>query len=182
MFWCPAAGFNKYDKWMAGAIIHNYTLPLPRFRYFAVPLYAFGSRSFRMIGGAQFSFFPGKENSQITLGLNGSSFSNDLYVDSAENKNFLHFTKYAPFVRYEFTNRGTVSRSLEWKTFLISEKSLLFQREASGAYKITYPTGHRYINQITYSHKNNRILYPYEFSLSGEQDRKSTRLNSSHRT
>lgn len=170
LFLSPSLGYNSYDKFMAGIMIHNYTLPLPRFRYFMVPMYATGSKTIRGLGGLSYSFFPGNSNSQITAGINVASFSKDSYRDSSGKENHLYFRKLVPYLRYDFRQTGSVTRSLEWKTYLFAERNLLFTRDTgSQSYKIDYPVDNSYINRLSYTKRDCRVLYPYEFTLLGEQ-------------
>jgi hypothetical protein len=48
----PVIGVNSYDKLMAGLFITNFKLPFNKFKFFAAPMYAFGSQKFTGIGKA----------------------------------------------------------------------------------------------------------------------------------
>src|SRR6185436_7994518 len=70
----PAAGYNLYDKFMIGGIIHNYTLPPTRFQFFVIPLYATGSKQLNGIGKLSYSFYPGKNGQKFQAAISGSRF------------------------------------------------------------------------------------------------------------
>src|SRR5207249_4648627 len=50
----PIAGYNSYDEFMIGGIIHNYQLPLKKFQFLVAPMYATGSS--RVTGAAKVSY------------------------------------------------------------------------------------------------------------------------------
>ena len=58
---------------------------------------------------------------------------------------------------------------IQFKTFLINETNILFDRDASGKEIITYSTAKRYLNQLQFCVENNRALYPYNAVLQAEQ-------------
>ncbi|HPH86756.1 MAG TPA: M1 family metallopeptidase, partial [Ferruginibacter sp.] len=96
----PMIGMNFYDKLMIGAFIHNYTLPLPRFRFFAAPLYATGSKQFNGLGRLAYTWFPGNRGAQVELAVAGAHFTADQFIDSTGKKNYQPFTKIAPAIKY----------------------------------------------------------------------------------
>jgi len=177
----PMIGINYYDKLMIGAFIHNYTLPLPRFRFFAAPLYATGSKQFNGLGRLAYSWFPGDRGAQLEVSVAGAHFTADQFIDSTSKKNYQPFTKIAPSIKYTFAQknpRSTVNHYLQWKTFLITETGLNFSRDTIQQLDvITYPTQSRYLNQLQWVIENNRALYPYRAQLKAEQGKGFVRLD-----
>ena len=171
IFIAPAIGYNMYDKLMAGGIIHNYTLPLSRLRFFAAPLYATGSKQLNGLGRIGFSHFIGKHSFELALA--GARFSGNVYTDSTNTKNFMPFSKIVPSFRLTFANkypRSTVRKFIQLKSFLINETGILFSRDpVTQADVITYPVSHRYVNQFRFVIENNRMLYPFKFVLQADQ-------------
>jgi hypothetical protein len=185
----PAIGMNYYDGLMLGAIVHNYSLPPSRFRFFAAPLYATGSKQLNGIGRAGYSFYPGSKGNKIELFTAYARFSGDMFkpvyslyapvpyqmdhIDSAGKKKFQPFTKIVPGLRFSFAGRdprSTVKKYIQWKTFLISETNLRFARDTTNDIDvITYPVEKRYLNQLQFVVQNDRVLYPYQGTLQVEQ-------------
>lgn len=176
----PAAGFNFYDKLMLGGILHNYSLPLSALRFVAVPLYAAGSRQINGIGRAAYSFFPGKSGSQLALSASYARFTSDSFKDSTGKKNYQPYSKLVPSIRYIFSNRdsrSTLFKYIQWKTFLIRETGLLFQRDtANNIDLISYPVAKRTINQLCIVVENSRVLYPYRAVLQADQGKGFVRI------
>lgn len=171
IFASPAIGYNFYDKIMLGLVLHNYTLPLNKFQFILVPLYATKSKQFNGLGRISYSWYPGSRGQKFELALAGSSFSGDNFTDSA---NFIHnqrFSKFVPSVKYVFANknpRSSITKFIQWKTFFIEEQGLLFSRDTINQIDIiTYPVNSKYINQLRFVIENNRVLYPYrgEFQI-----------------
>ncbi len=172
LFLAPAYGYNQYDRHMVGAILHNYTLPLPALKFVLVPLYATGSKEINGIGRVGYTHYF-KNGSAIEAYVNGARFNMDQYTDSTGKKNFMAFEKLAPALRYTFapTKPGsTLHRYIEFKHFRITETDILFTRDpATSQFNITYPKNKRYLHQLTIHIENNRVLYPYAGTLVAEQ-------------
>jgi hypothetical protein len=174
LFLSPAVGYNYYDKLMIGGLIHNYTLPQPRFHFFVAPMYGTGSKAFTGIARAGYNFLSYGFIRKAEIILSGAKFTINDLVDSTGTKNFMGFTKLVPSIKLTFKNKNaisTVTKYVQWKTYFIEEASYLFTRDTINQIDIiTYPKTKRYLNQLTLSVDNNRALYPYSGKLVAEQD------------
>lgn len=181
IFFSPAIGFNNYDRFMAGGIIHNHTLPASRFRFTIAPLYATGSKKLNGIGKVAYNWFPGKNGQRFELAVSGANFSGDTFTDSTGTINYLRFSKMVPSLKYVFANRNPRSKAttyIQWKSFLIAETNLNFYRDTVQQLDIiTYPVAHRYVNQLQLVTENNRALYPYRAAFQAEQGKGFLRFN-----
>src|SRR5258708_3693686 len=65
----PAVGYNTYDHFMIGAVIHNFDLPPNAFQFLLAPLYATNSHQFTGAAYLGYSWFPGGPFQTIGLGL-----------------------------------------------------------------------------------------------------------------
>lgn len=181
IFISPAAGYNFYDKFMAGLLIHNYTLAPTRLQFVIAPLYGTKSKSLNGIGRVSYSFYPANNGQKLELAVAGARFNGDEFTDSTNTINYLQFSKIVPSIKYVFANRNprsSVMKYIQWKTFLINETSLLFTRDTVQQIDIiTYPVNHRYLNQLQFVFENNRKLYPYRAAFQAEQGDGFLRLN-----
>jgi hypothetical protein len=177
----PAVGYNFYDKYMFGAILHNYSLPPSNFQFIVVPLFSSKAKQLNGIGRMSYSWYPGNNGQKAELSLSGASFTGDTYNDSANNLHYLRFTKLVPSFKFLFANtnsRSTITEFLQWKTFLINEQQVLFTRDDILQIDIiSYPLKARYINQLQFVLENNRVLYPYKGALQVEQGEGFVRTN-----
>ncbi len=71
----PAFGANAYDGMMIGGLIHNYQLPLNRFRFVIIPLYAIKSKKGNAIIRAAYSWYPDNSVSRIDMGAGAAKFT-----------------------------------------------------------------------------------------------------------
>lgn len=165
----PAIGFNDYDKLMAGAVIHNYTLPPRRLRYIGSALYAFGSRKLNGIGSITYDWFPEKLFYKIETGLSFARFTEDRYTDDEKNTTYLGYRKITPRVRVTFQNtdaQSTVRRYVQLKTHFINTESLRFSWDSTVMKnKYATVTENRTIHDLQFVTENIRTLYPYDYSL-----------------
>jgi len=169
----PALGYNFYDKFMIGAVIHNYSMPLSRFHFVAVPLYATGSSSFNGIGRAGYTVYTGSKGQRLELAGTVARFTGGSFKDSTGKTNYQPYTKIVPSLRYTFANkdpRSHVTKYIQFKTFLITETGLSFKRDTiNDVDVIAYPKEKRYVNQLKLVFENNRVLYPYKIELQTDQ-------------
>lgn len=180
LFVAPAIGFNHYDQFMLGGIIHNYTLPLPKFNFVLVPMYSTQSKHFTGIGKIVYDITSYGWIRKTELSVSGETFSRGQLTDSTGKKNFLPFTKWVPSIKLTFRNKipnQWLTTYLQWKTYFIEETNYLFTLDTlSQGYTISYPKSSRIINQLTFGIENNRALYPYQIKITGEQSTGFIRL------
>lgn len=172
--WFPAIGYNVYDKFMAGLLIHNYNPPFRKFRYVVAPLYAFGSKQFNGIGRIGYTFLPDKKVRKIDIGAGAARFSTLEGSDSNNAKIFGGYYRFTPQVRVTFGNktpRNPIEHWIEWKTFIIGERGFNYAISSKDSMYHPYKgkTETSYINQLTYSVNNYRTLYPYDAQLQIQQ-------------
>ena len=179
LFISPVIGANSYDKFMLGILFSNYNLPPNRFQYLAIPMYAFGSKSFTGLGKLNYTFQSKGLISRTDIFLNGSTFSMDDFTDTTNHRLIMRFQKLVPGVKFTFREKNpktTVSKYIQWKTFLINEQSLNFVSDTvingSDTALVTQyllPKQNRYLNQLQFVYENYRALYPYNFNFQIEQ-------------
>ncbi|MEO7316190.1 MAG: M1 family metallopeptidase [Ginsengibacter sp.] len=173
IFLSPAVGINYYDKIMLGGLMHNYTLPEPNFHFFVAPMYATGSKTVNGIGRVGYNIMSYGVIRKTEILLSASKFTMDSFVDSIGRTSYMEFNKLVPGIKLTFRNKDAKSKVikfLQWKTYFIEETGLLFSRDTIEQKDIiTYPKTNRYLNQLTFSLENNRVLYPYSGKLIAEQ-------------
>ncbi|MEO8820353.1 MAG: M1 family metallopeptidase [Ginsengibacter sp.] len=173
LFLSSALGYNFYDKIMIGGLIHNYTLPEPKFHFFVAPLYATGSKTFTGIGRIGYVIMSYGAIRKTEISLSAEKFSIDEYSDSTGTKNYLGFSKIVPSVKLIFRNKNatsSVKKWLQWKTYFIRETALSFEKDTVLHQDvISYPKTNRYLNQLSFVLENNRVLYPYSARIVAEQ-------------
>lgn len=180
IFFSPAVGYNFYDKAQIGALIHNYNLPMPSFRFLVAPLYGTGSKKLNGLARLSYTHFTGNKGANLEMSVAGAMFSADEFTDSTGKKNYLSFNKIVPTIRYSFANknpRSNLRRYIQFKTFLIAETDLRFRRDTTLQQDIiTYPVERRYVNQLQLVWQNSRALYPFKAVLQADQGKGFVRL------
>jgi len=179
----PGIGYNMYDKFMIGTVMHNYNLPPNNFEFFLAPLYATESRQLKGIGNMSYSWHPETHFQKISIGINGSTFSTNAATDSNFNKVFEKFQKIVPYIRLTFKNksaRSSLERWIDFKTFLITEKKFdkyVFISADSNLHPTSAKYSNRYLNQLSFNISDYRILYPYNLQLQIQQTDIFYRIN-----
>jgi hypothetical protein len=177
----PAVGYNLYDKFMIGALLHNYSLPFNKFQFFVAPLYATGSKEINGIASAGYTWYPGSNGQKATLSLSAAKFTGDNFKDSTGTKNNQPFTKLVPSFKFTFANkdaRSTLTSFVQWKTFFIEETGLQFARDTNlNIDIISYPKESRTLNQFQFVLSDSRVLYPFDIAVQLEQGKGFVRTN-----
>lgn len=180
IFISPSAGYNYYDKFMIGGLIHNYTLPEPSFHFFIAPMYATGSQSFTGIAKMGYNFLSYGFIRKAELAVSGEKFTANDFIDSTGTKNHLGFSKIVPALKIIFRNKNatsSITKYIQWKTYFIKETNYIISRDTINQIDIiSYPKTNRYLNQLELKLENNRVLYPYAGALQAEQDKDFVRL------
>ncbi|OQP59362.1 hypothetical protein A4R26_21325 [Niastella populi] len=172
--WMPAIGYNSYDKFMFGAVLHNYTFPAHKLQYIFTPMYAFGSKDLTGLGRIGYTWRPNKTFDKIDLSVSGAHFNTREGTDSLGKKIHNGFYKVAPALRVTFNNknvRSSVDKWLEWRTFFIWENNFRYvlKSDDGGFYPTEGKTTSRYLNQLTFNFADYRTLYPYDAQLQLQQ-------------
>ena len=184
LFISPAIGYNYYDNFMIGGLIHNYTLPAEKLQFFVAPMYATGSKRLVGIGGLNYHWYPDRAFQKIELGLNGSSFSSNHSLDTNGRKIFESFRKITPYLKIYFKAKP-LSQTITWldiRSYIIREKNFdgfSYKRESDSL--MMYPNAlvntNFYINQVSLNTANRRALYPYSYQIQLQQGKGFYRLN-----
>lgn len=180
----PAVGYNLYDGWMFGGMLSNYNLPPTKFQFLAAPLY--GTTSKRLNGAGRLSLTTYPKNGfaeRIQYSVSLMKFTKGDFTDTAGKNYHTGFTKLTPGIKLflrEKKSRSTRERFIQWRTFLIQEENLRFQRDSfpNGNLftTITTPRSFRYLNQLRFVVTNYRVLYPYQAEAQIEQTKDFIRL------
>jgi hypothetical protein len=179
----PVLGYNKYDDFMLGAVIHNINLPENKFEFLITPLYAFGSKELVGLGRLSYTWHPENHFSRIIVGLNGAHFNTNKATDSTGQVLFEYYSKLVPYIRVDFkpsNPRSSISKWMDFRTYLIREQSF-GQYELSPKDSLLHPnsvhTSFRYVNQLSLNLQDGRTLYPYVLRVEFQQSELFYRIN-----
>jgi hypothetical protein len=175
----PAVGFNVYDKFMLGGLVTNYGSPTAKLNFLAIPLYATGSQQLKGLGKLNLTLRSNGAIRKTDVFLNAASFHMDRFQVTEAQTYRMRFEKLVPGFRFTFRERtpqSTVTRSIQWKTFLIREQSLnvtidsIFSpTDTAIQFHYSTPQKSRYLNQLQFVFRNDRALYPFDATLQVEQ-------------
>ncbi len=180
----PAVGYNLYDGFMLGGLLHNYSLPLSKFQYAVAPLFATKSSQLRGIWQVAYNWYQNNFFQNIKVGVNFASFASNHSLDTNNKKIFESFNKIVPHISFHFNHsvKSYLKSSIDFRTFLFAENNFTNYEYKTGSDSIiSYPTAlkrsNRYLNQATFLLENNRVLYPYKYKLQVQQGEGFYRLN-----
>ena len=169
----PVFGYNRYDKLMAGLMIHNYQLPLNKFNFFAGGLYGSGSKKLNAFG--RVSYTSRKKYKDVEAAISLYNFSkNDFSL--IENKIlYPRIRRIVPSVKVTLYGKDpSYNRSwtFAFKSFLLKEDELMFSTVITGndtLDRVSLKTGSTTINRFSVTYADNRVLYPYTVNFSADQ-------------
>lgn len=165
----PVLGYNYYDKLMAGILIHNYNLPISRFKFITIPMYATGTKQLNGVGRLTYTWFPENVFYAVEAGLSMARFSDKAYTDENNYTTPLRYKKISPQVRLTFRNpdpHNKLNRFMQLKAYIINTENLNFSWDSvllKSNYSVVKES--RVISQLRLVTDNNRALYPYRYEL-----------------
>ncbi len=154
----PALGYNMYNGMMLGGVLHNVGILRKHFEYQIMPLYS--SNNKELAGATQFDYFIRPVN---------SCFRNVTLTASAERFALRYSPNYNRIVlggTFDFAKRNESTKkssSLSYRHIFIQSTPYLTNPEAES---ITQENNY---NQITFNHKNSRVLNPYSIKVDAQQ-------------
>ncbi len=170
LYLLPAIGYNFYDKFMLGGVLHNLILPNPKFQFALSPLYSFGTKSLTGSGFMSYSILPHGIANEITFAIQGRTYHHDESHLNINHSIYARHIKLMPSVTIDFKKniaRSPVNNQLELRYYHIMNQSFYFTqsntdslyRPALGEFATT-----RY-GSVKFSHKNNRTFNPYYYNM-----------------
>ncbi len=170
----PAIGYNYYDKFMIGGLIHNCQFPMNRFQFLVAPLYATGSNT--VTGAARFSYSTFTKQSWLEFALSGVKYDINSFTQYDNSKLYFGMSRIVPSVKYRLYNKDL--RSTQRWTF-IAKSYLISEQQFGNFTNVIVPpdtffvaqkqTTNRYVNELRATVSDNRKLYPYEADLTIDQ-------------
>lgn len=167
----PVAGWNNYDKWMPGLVIHNRALTDKNFEFSLMPLYSTGTGSISGSGIVDLKFFPHSAIFQgITLSASVSHFAyyrnkgNDLVKPYN-----LHYTAIPVSVQFRLKEGSALSpvkRQIVFRNISTMTDEWVFHSNGAAI-------ENSYLNyqQAYFSLTQSRLFDPYSFNIALENGR-----------
>lgn len=186
LFVSPAAGYNQYDGWMAGILLHDLTLPENRFKFVLAPMYSFQTQTFVGAGSIGYAWYPKGLFKEILLQADGKTFHyNEIYRRADSSHLFSRYTKIAPSITFTFNGHNMLSpatNTLAIKGYYINEDFLdsTTQNFSAVPLRLDYPFIRNRVKTyatINFSHTNNRTYNPFGYSLGGQLGEDFAKIN-----
>lgn len=165
-FWSPAIAWNNYDKFMLGAMFHNYGFPLKKFQFFVVPMYSFVSKDVEGLIDVEYQMYPrGEALRRITLGITGRTFHYDRNTVLDYD---LKYTRLVPYLNFELGKEPTSNfyQNIQLRTIWLNTQVPQFDIE--GKY-LDNKWSDFFIPNLSYLAENRRALNPFSFGVGLEQ-------------
>lgn len=174
MWVMPSLGYNYYDGFMLGILLHNITVPQNKFQYLLAPMFAFGSKTFAGTGQIGYtSYFSSGWLHDIQWNLEGKTFSYDKNSLNIDKNLYARYVKVAPEIILNIRRpyaRSTVERKLSIKGYFISEQQLAFNQDPVDS--LYRPRKNGFINnlyaRVRYTHENHRTFNPFSYAFEGQ--------------
>ena len=178
----PAVGYNLYDGFQLGALVHNYQLPLPRFQFLAAPLFGTKSKSLNGLMRASYNWYSNGPVQRMELGAAAATFSMDEFTPENAARLNMKFRKLAPFIRFNLRQPAlsNTRKQLQLKWYFIGEDELDFRQDVNGPDTVdvvSKTTGGYQVGEFRYVVENTRALYPYKADLGLQFHKDFIRVN-----
>ncbi|MBS1588206.1 MAG: M1 family metallopeptidase [Bacteroidetes bacterium] len=190
IFLLPAIGFNKYDGFEGGLLIHNLTIPETKLKFAFAPMYGFHSKQFIGAGSVCYVIQPNSSIfKEITVQLDAKTFHNQSLLpgfnrDSSvyiPNNTFAQYYKVAPSLLFRFKEpsfTSPITRTLLVKAFFINEEDFSFAKDHTDS--LFKPFISQQANNyalVRYVHNNMRTFNPFSYSGEAQWGKNFIKLN-----
>lgn len=169
LFISPSIGYNVYDGFAGGLLLHNLSFPENRFQFAIAPQYSIGSKTVNGVAAFSYSWYPKHYFSEIRFQTNVKSYSQAKSVLNIDEPIFARYIKVAPFVEFVFKERtplSTVSRRIWMKAYNINEEYFVYTRNTA-VDSLYRPSKQSTLNQylsFRYQHNNVRTFHPFAYN------------------
>jgi hypothetical protein len=167
----PSIGYNAYDGFMAGILLHNVTLPQNRFRYIVNPMYGFRRKG--ISGSAILNFsqqLNGKTLDYIDYFMYFKRYGYQRTFLEEFPRQYMGYTKLSPEVVFHFKKpslRSPIKSTLSVKGYFISEQQLIYDTmpEVDPHYGENI---NNIYGKVNYTYASSRAINPFNYELEGQ--------------
>ena len=161
IYWLPLMGYNNYNKFMTGILIHSNPFFLKKFEYRLAPMYAWGNNEFAGSGRMAYNLMPYKgifNTVQLKIGADQYSIT--------ENKNWQKYSAGINFIFDRNNYRKAIQHNLEINSVYASNSAYLLYGASPD-----YNENDLFVN-LTWNYSDSRIFNPYSISINatGHED------------
>ena len=168
----PAIGYNKYDGFELGLLLHNISFPETQFRYILAPQMGLGSKRPVGTGTMAYYWFPNSFAKEICLRLDGKTYDYDATNVNIDHTLYARYIKVAPSLTFTFRHSmvSTVTNRLMLKGYFIREQGFDFNPSPADT-TIFIPSvvaQNKGYGLVNFTHKNDRLFNPFSYSLEAQ--------------
>ncbi|MBS1615661.1 MAG: M1 family metallopeptidase [Bacteroidetes bacterium] len=179
----PALGYNTYDGFMAGLLLHNLCLPEHRLRYILTGMWGTNSNAFTGAGSVGYWLYPQSLFQEIVPQVDLKSFHFNDATQADGSPLFARYLKLAPSLSFLFKNASPLSpalRRLTLKVYGIWEQGFSYSRNPADTTSYIPSLGKATENNyglLRYEHRNERTFNPFSYTLEGQMGDQFTKLS-----
>ena len=167
----PSIGYNAYDGFMAGILLHNVTLPQNRFRFILNPMYGFRRKD--ISGSAILNFsqqMSGKNLDYIDYYMYFKRYGYQRTFLEDNPRQYMGYTKLSPEVVFHFKKpslRSPIQSALSVKGYFISEQQLIYDTmpEVDPHYGDNI---NNIYGKVKYTFASSRAVNPFRYEVEGQ--------------
>ncbi len=174
----PIAGYNLYNGFMLGGVLHNYSIYEKKVEFSLAPMYAFQSKTPVGFAEINLNLFPRSVFRKVTIGANAKSFSKAIYqtVNFAGSTSdyYINYLRISPNMQFELQQKDrtkSVKQTISVTHHLLFNEQLNYSM-SQFAQESYYYKDHS-LNQLlalNFTYKNSRIIHPFSFQMNLHYD------------
>ena len=179
LFITPVVGWNNYNKVMLGAALYNTSLPVSKFEYILIPLYAFGDKTINGTGTINYSFYldcPLIREIKLSQNFRKFSYLKDQFRNQSYEliKDVFAYSRYSPSLTFYIRNknlRSAIRQKVKLQSIHIWEENpvyVVYDMEFIASKKSLYRDFYR----LQYSIENKTTIDPWSVKLQTEANHK----------
>ncbi len=182
LFIAPSIGWNNYNGFMGGLVLHNIFLPVRNFEFVMTPMYGIKDGEIAGIGNINYKFYMSKGPfSSITVGASGQRFaySQFEYINNenlAKEIDQLHYLKMEPYLSFNIRQKhaiGSIYQNIKISSIINKENK--YNININNKANIS-ATNFQY-NRLTYSIKDQRVIDPWKGNVKFENNKNYNKIS-----
>jgi hypothetical protein len=166
LYYTPIAGFNTSDGFMAGMLLHNYSIFQKQFEYKLAPMYGFDSKDFNWMGSLRYNFR--FEESPVFENIKIEAVSSSFSILGAPN--WQRFEKYGIRTQFDFKRKPLNKNISQHVNYALS-----YIVEGAGSFESAALSNYNTYGFLSYTLRNSLPLRPYSvvaaFDITEQFDR-----------
>ncbi|MEZ5045541.1 MAG: M1 family metallopeptidase [Chitinophagaceae bacterium] len=169
LFVLPAVGYNHYNSWMFGALLHNIRIPNNSFQFALAPMYSIGAKQLVGTGFLSYKWYPKNTFHKIEYVIQGRSFHHQKSSLNVANPVLARHNKILNSLLFTLPTEPREHKLKEFSIsyYAIQENGIGYNFHALDSIYTPFVKNNTWNHYaaIRYKHRHDRVTNPYSYQI-----------------